>query len=152
MRSVRVQAKPPSIGPPARRRAIGTRSVVVAMSPCSPSVRTRTGVAASCLRYGGLMDHVEWRGRPALRSPALVCPFKVWNDAGEAASAALGFLADSFDATEVARIDPEEFYDFPAVRPTVSLSEGRTRVIDWPENSLHAAVIAGAERDLVLLQ
>jgi proteasome assembly chaperone (PAC2) family protein len=98
------------------------------------------------------MDHVEWRERPELRKPALVCAFKGWNDAGEAASAALGFLADSFDATEVASIDPEEFYDFTAVRPTVRLSEGLTRVIDWPENSLHAASVAGAERDLLLFQ
>jgi proteasome assembly chaperone (PAC2) family protein len=98
------------------------------------------------------MDYVEWRERPELRKPALVCAFKGWNDAGEAASAALGFLADSFDATEVARIDPEEFYDFTAVRPTVRLSEGLTRVIDWPENSVHAARVAGAERDLLLFQ
>jgi proteasome assembly chaperone (PAC2) family protein len=98
------------------------------------------------------MDHVEWRERPELRSPALVCAFKGWNDAGEAATAALGFLADSFDATDVARIDPEEYYDFTAVRPTVRLSEGLSRVIDWPENSLQAARIAGTERDLLLFQ
>jgi proteasome assembly chaperone (PAC2) family protein len=98
------------------------------------------------------MDHVEWRERPELRRPALVCAFKGWNDAGEAASAALGFLADSFDATEVAQIDPEEYYDFTAVRPNVRLSEGQTRLIDWPENSLHAARVPGAERDLLLFQ
>jgi len=98
------------------------------------------------------MDHVEWRERPELRNPALVCAFKGWNDAGEAATAALGFLADSFDATDVARIDPEEYYDFTAVRPTVRLSEGLSRVIDWPENTLQAAQIAGTERDLLLFQ
>ena len=98
------------------------------------------------------MKHVEWRERPELRSPALVCAFKGWNDAGEAASAALGFLVESFDAREVARIDPEDFYDFTAVRPTVRMSEGRTRVIDWPENTLHAASVAGADHDLLLLQ
>jgi proteasome assembly chaperone (PAC2) family protein len=98
------------------------------------------------------MERIEWSGRPALKSPLIVSAFKGWNDAGEAATAALGFLIDSFDAAEVGRIDPEEFYDFTAVRPTVRLSEGRTRVIDWPENSLHAAHVAGAEHDLLLLQ
>ena len=98
------------------------------------------------------MDHVEWRERPELRKPALVCAFKGWNDAGEAASAAVGFLADSFDATEIARIDPEDFYDFTAVRPTVRLSEGQTRVIEWPDNTLHAAPVAGTEHDLLLFQ
>jgi proteasome assembly chaperone (PAC2) family protein len=98
------------------------------------------------------MDHVQWRERPELRSPVLVCAFKGWNDAGEAATAALGFLADSFDATEVARIDPEEFYDFTAVRPNVRMSDGLSRVLDWPENVLQAAPVAGAEHDLLLFQ
>src|SRR5438270_6340668 len=98
------------------------------------------------------MEQVQWLDRPALRDPALVCAFKGWNDAGEAATAALGFLIDSFDATEVASIDPEEFYDFTAVRPTVRLAAGRTRVIEWPSNRVFAAAVAGAERDLLLLQ
>src|ERR687886_1378364 len=98
------------------------------------------------------MDHVEWGERPRLRNPVLVCAFKGWNDAGEAASAALGFLIESFDAREVARIDPEDFYDFTAVRPTVRMSEGRTRIIEWPANSFHAAQVEGAEHDLALLQ
>jgi proteasome assembly chaperone (PAC2) family protein len=98
------------------------------------------------------MDHVHWRDRPELRNPVLVAAFKGWNDAGEAATAALGFLADSFDATEVARIDPEEYYDFTAVRPTVRMSDGMSRVLDWPENVLHAASVPGAEHDLLLFQ
>ncbi|MEA2398354.1 MAG: hypothetical protein QOK25_1910 [Thermoleophilaceae bacterium] len=98
------------------------------------------------------MGPIQWSDRPELRDPLMVCAFRGWNDAGEAATAALGFLVDSFDASEVARIDPEDFYDFTAVRPTVRLSEGRTRVIEWPENAIHAARIAGAEHDLVLVQ
>jgi proteasome assembly chaperone (PAC2) family protein len=98
------------------------------------------------------VEHVEWIDRPELRSPALVVAFRGWNDAGEAATAALRFLVDSFEATEIARIDPEEFYDFTAVRPTVTLSEGRTRVIEFPSNTFYAARIAGAEHDLILFE
>jgi proteasome assembly chaperone (PAC2) family protein len=98
------------------------------------------------------VKHVEWRDRPELKSPTLVCAFKGWNDAGEAASAALGFLVESFDARTVASVDPEDFYDFTAVRPDVRLSEGRTRVIEWPESTLHAAHVAGTDHDLLLLQ
>ena len=98
------------------------------------------------------MDHVRWTDRPSLRNPALVCAFKGWNDAGEAASAALGFLVDSFSATEVASIDPDDFFDFTAVRPTVQLSGGRARTIEWPSNRVYAAPVAGAEHDLLLLQ
>jgi proteasome assembly chaperone (PAC2) family protein len=92
-----------------------------------------------------------WDDKPALRRPVLACAFKGWNDAGESASAALGFLIEQFEAVEIARIDPEEFYDFTAVRPTVSLSDGLSRTVEWPENTVHAAVIPGAERDLVLM-
>ena len=98
------------------------------------------------------MDNVTWTERPKLRNPVLVCAFKGWNDAGEAATAALGYLLDAFDAHEFAQIDPEEFFDFSAIRPTVELHEGRSRIINWPENGFHAARVAGAERDLVLLQ
>ena len=67
-----------------------------------------------------------WRERPELRAPVMVCAFKGWNDAGEAASAALSYISGSFDAARGRRaIDPEEFYDFTAVRPTVQLDRGR---------------------------
>jgi proteasome assembly chaperone (PAC2) family protein len=98
------------------------------------------------------MTDVIWRERPELRAPVMVCAFKGWNDAGEAASAALAYIRGSFDAREVGSIDPEEFYDFTAVRPTVKLVEGSTREIEWPENSFSVAPVPGAEGDLVLLE
>jgi predicted ATP-grasp superfamily ATP-dependent carboligase len=82
----------------------------------------------------------------------MVCAFKGWNDAGEAASAAVSFIRESFEAGDVASIDPEEFFDFTAVRPTVRLTEGLTREIDWPVASISAAEVPGAEGDLVMLQ
>jgi proteasome assembly chaperone (PAC2) family protein len=82
----------------------------------------------------------------------MVCAFKGWNDAGEAASAALAYIRGSFDSREVGSIDPEEFYDFTAVRPTVKLVEGSTREIEWPENTFSVAPVPGAEGDLVMLQ
>ena len=95
---------------------------------------------------------LEWQDRPSLRDPIIVCAFKGWNDAGEAASAAVQFLCEAFDAEPLAEIDPEDFYDFTAVRPTVRLVEGRSRAIDWPENSFHAARVPSADRDLIMLQ
>jgi proteasome assembly chaperone (PAC2) family protein len=81
----------------------------------------------------------------------MVCAFKGWNDAGEAATAALSYIRGSFDASDFAEIDPEEFYDFTAVRPTVRLAEGSLREIDWPANTFSAAPAPGADADLVLL-
>ena len=98
------------------------------------------------------MDPVIWEGDPPqLRSPILVCAFAGWNDAASAASAALEAVAASLDGDVVARIDPEEFYDFQVNRPTIRLVEGQTRQIDWPENTLLTVEVPSAERDLVLL-
>jgi predicted ATP-grasp superfamily ATP-dependent carboligase len=98
------------------------------------------------------VDPLIWTDKPELRDPVLVAAFKGWNDAGESATAAVGFLVESFDASEVARVDPEEFFDFTAVRPTVRLTEGESRAIDWPATVISAARIPGAERDLVFVQ
>jgi proteasome assembly chaperone (PAC2) family protein len=80
----------------------------------------------------------------------LVCAFRGWNDAAGVASSALATLADSFDPEPIAEVDPEEYFDFQATRPTIYLSEGQTRQIDWPRNDLIAIRVPGAERDLVL--
>ncbi|MGH2957704.1 MAG: PAC2 family protein [Solirubrobacterales bacterium] len=98
------------------------------------------------------MDALGWEAEPPrLRSPVLVCAFAGWNDAAGAATTALTSVADSFDAELIAQVDPEDFFDFQANRPTIRLTEGERREIDWPGNVLLAARAPGAERDLVLL-
>lgn len=98
------------------------------------------------------MQPLNWNYRPdGLRAPALVCAFKGWNDAGDAASAAVSFVAESLGARQFATIDPEEFYDFQATRPTIELSEDHVRSIAWPEVKLAEARIPRAPRDLVLM-
>ena len=99
------------------------------------------------------MQPLIWEHRPdGLRAPALVCAFTGWNDAGDAASAALQFLGASLGAARFARIDPEEFYDFQATRPKVRFVDGRARRIEWPEVEIYAARVPRAPRDVVLLQ
>ena len=98
------------------------------------------------------MDSLTWEGDlPHLRSPVLVCAFRGWNDAAAAASTALTAVANSLDADLIARIDPEEYFDFQSTRPTIAMDEGQTRRIDWPENNLFAVRVPSADRDLVLL-
>jgi proteasome assembly chaperone (PAC2) family protein len=87
---------------------------------------------------------------PQLRSPMLVCAFRGWNDAAGVASSALATLADSFDPEPIAEVDPEDYFAFQSTRPTILLSEGQTRQIDWPRNHMIAVRVPGADRDLVL--
>ena len=81
----------------------------------------------------------------------LIAAFRGWNDGGQGASLAGGFLAKAWSAARFADIDPEGFYDFQATRPTVSLVDGLTRRIDWPDNAFFHAAIPEQERDAVLL-
>jgi proteasome assembly chaperone (PAC2) family protein len=81
----------------------------------------------------------------------LISAFRGWNDGGQGASLAGGYLAKTWEAERFAEIEPEGFFDFQATRPHVSLVDGETRHIDWPENAFYHARIPGLERDAVLL-
>jgi proteasome assembly chaperone (PAC2) family protein len=89
--------------------------------------------------------------RPTLEKPVLIGAFRGWNDGGQAATLAAGYLARRWGARKFADIDPELFVDFQATRPHVVLDEGRTRRIEWPENTFYRARIPGTSRDAVLL-
>ena len=90
-----------------------------------------------------MASHLRIESRPTLRRPVLVAAFRGWNDGAQGASLAASFLAQSWEAERFADVDPEEFYDFQAVRPHVRLEEGVTRKIDWPENVFYSAAVPG---------
>jgi len=98
------------------------------------------------------VEPLVWDGEPPeLRTPVLVAAFAGWNDAASSATTALEAVAVALDSEVVAEIDPEEFYDFQANRPTIHLTEGQSRHIEWPANRLLASEAPSAERDLLLL-
>ncbi len=88
---------------------------------------------------------------PQLTSPVLVAAFEGWNDAGDAASTAIEHLQLSWDATPLAELDPEDYYDFQVTRPTTKLVDGITRRIDWPTTRLSVCRPPGADYDVVLV-
>jgi proteasome assembly chaperone (PAC2) family protein len=99
------------------------------------------------------MQPLIWDRRPdGLRAPAMVCAFQGWNDAGDAASSAVSFLASSLKARRFARIDSEEFYDFQSNRPNVQFNDENEREIVWPAVEVLEASAPRAPRDLVLVQ
>jgi proteasome assembly chaperone (PAC2) family protein len=97
------------------------------------------------------MSELIVSSRPELQSPVLVAAFRGWNDGGQGATLGAGYLARQWGAESFAEIDPENFYDFQAVRPQVSLEDGLTRKLEWPENTFLHAPIPGLERDVVIL-
>src|SRR5271155_368878 len=104
------------------------------------------------------MQPFIWDRRPdGLRAPAMICAFEGWNDAGDAASTAVSFLASALNARSFARIDSEEFYDFQANRPSIRFAEDDRaeigqREIEWPTVEVFEAPAPRAPRDLVLVR
>jgi proteasome assembly chaperone (PAC2) family protein len=96
-------------------------------------------------------DELRIAHRPSLERPVLIAAFRGWNDGGQGATLACGFLGRQWSAQRFADIDPEGFVDFQATRPHVSLDEGLTRRIEWPENAFYHASVPGLDRDAVLL-
>ncbi len=88
---------------------------------------------------------------PSLKRPVLIAAFRGWNDGGQGASLGAAYLAKQWNAARFAEIEPESFFDFQSVRPHVSLVDGETRRVDWPDNGFFHASIPGAGRDAVLL-
>ena len=88
---------------------------------------------------------ITWVDDSPRNRPALVAAFTGWNDAGDAASGALAWLASRWDTTEVAMLDPEPFYDFADTRPRLRLEDDGSRSLIWPSNDLIAATVTGSE-------
>jgi proteasome assembly chaperone (PAC2) family protein len=97
------------------------------------------------------MSELNVSFRPELRDPVLVAAFRGWNDGGQGASLAAGYLAKAWGAERFAEIDAEQFYDFQATRPMVSLEDGFTRKLEWPDNGFFHASVPGDGRDAVIL-
>ena len=98
-----------------------------------------------------MADELRIHSRPELERPVLLAAFRGWNDGAQAASLAAGYLAKTWGAEQFAEVDPEDFFDFQATRPHVSLEDGLTRQIDWPETGFYHARPEGLDRDIVLL-
>jgi proteasome assembly chaperone (PAC2) family protein len=103
-------------------------------------------------------DQVHMTANPDLEHAVLIGAFSGWNDAASAASWALKFLVNQWDAQPFADLDPELFYDFTAARPTVRINGGSIRRVSWPTNRFYAYRAerendrpASGQRDIILL-
>jgi proteasome assembly chaperone (PAC2) family protein len=87
---------------------------------------------------------------PRLTRPVLLSAFTGWNDAGDAASAAVRTMIESWGASALAEIDPDVFTDFATVRPQVRLDEEHHRSIVWPTVGIWSVSLPGTDVLLVL--
>lgn len=94
---------------------------------------------------------MEILGIPQLRSPIMILAFSGWNDAGEAASAALEHLASIWPVQKIGEFDTEEFYDYQNNRPIVSVDESFNRSLTWPTTTVRGVSLPNYDRDLILV-
>jgi proteasome assembly chaperone (PAC2) family protein len=87
-----------------------------------------------------------------LRRPVLIMAWSGWNDAAEAATTAVRYVATSLSAEKFAEIDPEEFYHFGLTRPHVRFKAGSEteREIVWPVTEFSIAQSPSLARDVIV--
>jgi proteasome assembly chaperone (PAC2) family protein len=95
---------------------------------------------------------IELEGYPELVDPILIAAFEGWNDAGDAATAAVEHLEEVWPTTLLATVDSEDYYDYQVNRPVVSLDEDGQRVVTWPTTRVSYAHLPDIGRDVVLLR
>ncbi len=96
------------------------------------------------------VNHVRWvNGVPSLKGSILVYAFEGWNDAGEAASTAIGTAVRAVGAEPIGEFDPEPFYDFTEARPDITLAAGH-RIITWPTTAV--SLYRGFDGDVVFIE
>jgi predicted ATP-grasp superfamily ATP-dependent carboligase len=94
---------------------------------------------------------IELNGIGKLTAPVIIAAFEGWNDAGEAASAAITHLSTAWPAKQIGAIDPEDYYDFQVTRPVTEVAEGKSQQLIWPTTRLLIADQDRIDRTVVLL-
>jgi len=113
-----------------------------------------SGAAGGQQAYSWRWLQIEFDGISALTAPVVIAAFEGWNDAGEAASAAVTHLGVVWDATAIGEIDPEDYYDFQVTRPVLEVTDGQTRRLSWPTTRLarvRPEGLDGLSKDIILV-
>jgi len=87
-----------------------------------------------------------------LRNPIMIAAFEGWNDAGESASGAIAHLLTAWTHQELARFNPEDYYDFQVNRPQIKVDERIVREIVWPNTIIYAATSPSLENDFLIVK
>jgi proteasome assembly chaperone (PAC2) family protein len=93
-----------------------------------------------------VLDVDQW---PSLRDPVMLVALTGWVDGGLAGTGTLAAVAEALEAPrKFATLDLADLLDLQQTRPTVSLTDGVTRKVDWPSIDL---VAGRAGRDVVIV-
>ena len=96
----------------------------------------------------GDADHPQEDVPPAM----MLAAFEGWNDAGAAASTAVGMIAEEWQAREARRIDPDNYHDFQVNRPVIERTPDGSRTLTWPATTISVSTAPRSGRRLVLVR
>ncbi len=91
----------------------------------------------------------------------MVIAFGGWSDAGEAATGVITHLLsnlngeinpDEFNASLIAEVDSEDYYDFQVNRPLIYIDGSMVRSLTWPGVQIFAQRNPYGERDFILIR
>lgn len=85
-----------------------------------------------------------------LQAPVMIVAFEGWNDAGNAATAVVELLTESWDAAEIRATDPQDYYDFQVNRPVIERDDDGVRRLQWPGTITYAATMPSGRRALLV--
>lgn len=92
-----------------------------------------------------------WDDLAPLRNPVMLVALRGLFDIGGVATSALDWMLKERDATVVADIDPDPFFDFTQERPEVFFDEDGERQVRWPENEFMVIRYPEGARDMVVV-
>ncbi|MYG94359.1 MAG: PAC2 family protein [Acidimicrobiia bacterium] len=100
-----------------------------------------------------MAEELKWFiEQPSQHNPVMVVALEGVFDAAEAATKAVQMMADGANSVELlARIDPEEFFNFQDHRPEIHINKHGKRVITWPCTEVTAVERYGAKHPLVIV-
>lgn len=83
-------------------------------------------------------------------APLAIAAFEGWNDAGDAASDALLFFKEEWQAVKVATISAEEYVDYSVNRPTIKRT-GDEPTLNWPDTTIWRAELPELSHEVYLV-
>jgi proteasome assembly chaperone (PAC2) family protein len=89
---------------------------------------------------------------PELVDPVVVAAFAGWNDAADASTQAVDHLLEQWQATTLAEVDPEDYYDFQVNRPLIAIEDDGVRTLTWPTTTVSVARLPLTTRDVVVVR
>jgi len=96
---------------------------------------------------------IQWNNKELLEdldNPVVITAFEGWNDAGEAATSAVKYFLDRFNAIKIGTIESEEFFDFTISRPVIEIPDEQREII-WPATDIYVAKMSDFKHDLIII-